>query len=104
MKKFRKKWCQVSGKENLEAETWTLNTETLVIVICDLEFLITLRPTKFALTNRIPLGIVSANEQQYDSSRVNPALPEAVKVGFSFAIVICVAEKKIFLGYNFLCF
>jgi hypothetical protein len=59
---------------------------------------------KIALTNRSPLGIVSANEQQNDSSRVNPALPEAVKVGFSFAIVMCLAEKKIFLGYNFPCF
>jgi hypothetical protein len=55
---------------------------------------------KFALTNTSPLGIVSANEQQHDSSRVNPALPEAVKVGFSFAIVICLAEKKIFFGYS----
>ena len=59
---------------------------------------------KFALTNSNPLGIVSTNEEQHDSSRVNPALPEAVNVGFSFAIGICFAEKKIFLGYNFPCF
>ena len=37
--------CQVSGKRNIEAETRTLNTETcirtetLALVICDLEFL-----------------------------------------------------------------
>ena len=73
----------------------------LLFDICDLEFLITQRSIKIALTNRSPLGIVSANKQQHDSSRVNPALPEAVKVGFSFTIVICLAEKKIFLGYNF---
>ena len=27
--------CQVSGKRNIKTETWTLNTETLVIVICN---------------------------------------------------------------------
>jgi len=73
----------------------------LLFDICDLEFLITQRSIKIALTNRSPLGIVSANEQQHDSSRVNPALPATVKVGFSFTIVICLAEKKIILGYNF---